>query len=75
MPDVTHLREYRFRDQDGNEEVVESAPAVSHDYGKPVMLTAHDIEIIEQVGTGLCRLGAPEAGLVLMAIVSAWRLT
>jgi hypothetical protein len=41
---------------------------------RPVAVSEHDVEVLENVGQGLCRLGAPDAGMVLLGIVAAWRL-
>lgn len=71
---ITRIRAYHIPDGEGGEEVLEPVTPVKPISGKAVFVSAADIEVLRNVGEGLCRLGAVEAGLTLLAITAAWEI-
>lgn len=69
------MRSYRLPDGEGDVGELEwVTPQPAHSGGKAVWITEQDVDILEEVGLSLCRLGAPGTGQRLLNIVSAWRL-
>ena len=66
----TSLRSYHLPEG----EVIEGVNPVPIVRTKLIAISQRDAEVLEIVGSGLCQLGAPEAGMVLLNIATAWKL-
>ena len=71
---VARLREYHMLGEEGEEFVMRPITPTKDMGMRMIACSESDAEILANVGDGLCKLGAIEAGLVLIGMAAAWRI-
>lgn len=71
---VNRIREYHVLDGEGDEQVLAPVTPIRQPQNlRAVWIGEGEAEILENVGMGLNRLGAVDAGSVLLGIALAWK--
>ena len=68
------LRSYHLQDGEGDVGELEWVTPIKEPRLRMVAVSESDAEILENLGIGLCRLGAIEAGNVCTGLATAWKL-